>query len=282
MSIRPDWNEIEKKINSDLSHNELHAAWSEECKTWLESVAAQFGDKYRIKETDNFFILSDENDRYIKVFSAFLETTLKRILSTLNGIAADEGFGKHVAIIFQDTDQYYEYIGMFLPDSGDFGLSSGMFINEGYGHFVFPTQDINYAEPIAVHELTHACLAHLPLPQWLDEGIAVLMEDVLAGNHLFLNREMLSRHQAYWNQETIQAFWSGDSFIATDEGQELSYHLAYILVRNFSQEFKAFTDFCNQAHYEDGGNAAAQRYLGMSLGEIAGLFLGEGNWQPDL
>jgi len=172
MNIKPDWNEIALGIGEGLSHDDLNSEWSKECNNWLEAVANEFGDDYSIGESPNFSIMSSESDRYVRVFSEFLERTLKRILNTLDGIASDEGFGKHVALIFQDIDQYYEYVCMFFPDEGKFGLSSGMYINEGYGHFVFPAQDIEYAEPIAVHELTHACLAHLPIPTWLNEGMA--------------------------------------------------------------------------------------------------------------
>lgn len=45
-------------------------------------------------------------------------------------------------MIFQDNDQYYEHVGMFFPDEGEFGLSAGMYINEGYGHFVFPSKQL--------------------------------------------------------------------------------------------------------------------------------------------
>ena len=152
----------------------------------------------------------------------------------------------------------------------------------GYTYsFVFPSQDIYYSEPIAVHELTHACLAHLPIPLWLNEGMAVLMEDVLAGHRLFLDKEMVKRHQKYWNEETIQGFWSGESFLAFDDGQELSYNLAHILVRNISQDFTAFATFSNNASYEDAGELAAKEFLGVSLTQIVGSFLGEGSWQPN-
>jgi hypothetical protein len=259
----------------------LHSEWSKECDKWLEAIASEFGKGYRVQESPSFSIMSNESDRYIHVFSGFLERALKRILSSLDGIASDEGFGKHVALIFQDIDQYYDYVCMFFPDEGEFGLSSGMYINEGYGHFVFPSQEIDYAEPIAVHELTHACLAHLPIPLWLNEGMAVLMEDVLAGQRLFLDKEMVSRHQKYWNKETIQDFWSGESFFAIDDGQELSYNLAHIIARNISQDFTAFAKFSHSANYEDAGELAAQEFLGLSLTQIVGSFLGEGNWQPD-
>ena len=280
MSIKPDWNEIALKIGEGLSHDELQSKWAMECHKWLESIASKFGDDYRVEETLNFSIMSNESDRYIKVFSSFLERTLKRVLRALNGIASDEGFGKHVAMIFQDIEQYYEYVEVFLPDEGEFGLSSGMYINEGYGHFVFPSQDVDIAEPIAVHELTHACLAHLPIPIWLNEGLAVVMEDVFAGNHLYLDKEILAKHERYWNRETIQEFWNGDSFFATDEGQELSYNLAHILVRNMSKDFEAFKDFVNKASFEDGGEKSCIDNLGCSLKNFVETFLGTGNWAP--
>ena len=69
--------------------------------------------------------------------------------------------------------------------------------------------------------------------------------------------------------------------MAIDEGQELSYNLAHILVRNISQNFSAFSKFSNHAHYEDAGESAAQEILGLSLTQIVGSFLGGGGWQPD-
>ena len=107
------------------------------------------------------------------------------------------------------------------------------------------------------------------------------MEDVLVGHHLFIDKELLESHQQYWNEDTIQSFWSGESFLATDEGQQLSYHLAHIVVRNICQNSMAFTKFCNGANYEDAGETAAQEFLGLSLTQIVGTFLGDGDWQPN-
>ncbi len=280
MSINPDWNAIASTIADDLSDKEKHKAWQGVCQTWLNNLANDLEGDYRISETENFTILSNEGDRYIKVFSSFLERTRKRILSTLKGVARDEGFGKHVAIIFKDLDHYYDYVGGFYPEDGEFGISSGMYINNGYGHFVFPTQDMDYAEPIAVHELTHACLSHLPIPNWLNEGLAVLMEEVLANNTLYIDKEIVAKHHHYWNSENIQEFWSGASFYASDEGQELSYHLAHILLRNISQDFTALVEFTNLAKAEDAGEAAAMQTIGLSIGDLVASFLGEGDWKP--
>lgn len=280
MSIKPDWNKVSSRIDENLQHDDLNAAWVAACNNWLKDVVSKFGNDYRIVESTNFFIMSNESERYVALFSSFLETTLKRILATLKGIASDEGLGKHVAMIFQDSEQYYEYVGLFYPENGDFGLSSGMYINDGYGHFVFPSQDLDYAEPIAVHELTHACLDHLPLPLWLNEGIAVLMEEKLAGIDLYIDQDIVAQHNAYWTPETIQSFWSGESFQLTDEGQELSYHLAHVLVRNIFYNFSSYSEFINMAHFEDSGEDASLKHLGLSLSYLVGTFLGEGDWAP--
>lgn len=280
MDIRPDWNEIALRIGSDKSPDQLNGEWLIECQSWLGVVANKFGEDYQINETQNFLIMSNETSRYVELFSSFLERTLKRILTSLDGIASDEGYGKHVAMIFQDVEKYYSYVEMFYPEEGEFGLSSGMYINEGYGHFVFPSQDFDYAEPIAVHELTHACLSHLPLPLWVNEGLAVLMEDVLTGNNLYIDKEIVLRHQQYWNENTIQDFWSGDSFQSSDEGQELSYHLAHILIKNISGDFPRFVKFVNHTHFNDAGESAAVEVFDVSLRDIAASFLGEGSWKP--
>ena len=220
MSIKPNWKNIENRIKLEKSPEAQAAQWNLECNKWLNSLAQNYGQGYRVAESANFSILSNEGERYVQVFSNFLELTLKRILSALNGIASNRDFGKHVALVFHDIEQYYDYVGLFYPDEGEYGLSSGMYINEGYGHFAFPAQEMDFVEPIAVHELTHACLAHLPLPLWLNEGLAVLMEEAQTGNRLFLDQELVARHRAFWNSKTIQGFWSGESFFAADEGQE--------------------------------------------------------------
>ena len=282
--FKPNWNEIAKKIDDNANAESLDRQWQQHCRTWLETLSEQLNSKYEIYETDNFSILSSENERYNQLFSAFLERTLKRILSTLKGIASDDGYGKHVAIIFSDIDEYYNYISLYYPEEGEYGLSAGVFINEGYGHFAFPTQEINIAEPIAVHELTHACLSHLPIPTWLNEGLAVTMESALANvNHLYIDNTLIAKHHNYWNTEKIQQFWSGDSFQAIDEGQELSYHLAHILVSNISKDFAVFREFANHANLQDGGEASAITNLGISLGELVGELLGESEaWAPRL
>jgi len=212
----------------------------------------------------------------------FLERCRKRLLATAKGICKDEGFGKHIVIVFANLDSYYDYVSYYGPQEGTYGLSSGMYMNYGYGHFVFQQDDLDMAEPIATHEMTHALLSHLPLPVWLDEGMAVNMESVISSSiPRRLNKSLFELHQSYWNEKTIQGFWRGESFSKADEGQELSYHLAQILVTNLSKNFDAFVQFANKANWSDAGESAINEIYNLSLGDIVASFLGEGNWHPE-
>lgn len=280
MDIKPNWNEISEQIDSNESPEKQNEFWLKKCKEWLSAIKDNYGNHYEIIETKNFIILSDEKDRYIELFSEFLERTLSRILLTLSGLASDEGYGKHAVIIFTDIDQYYNYISHYNHSEEIQGLSSGMYINQGYGHFVFPTQEIDFAEPIAVHELTHACLSHLPIPLWLNEGLAVSMESVLAHINLYLDKELIAKHKDYWNEDTIQKFWTGESFFQCNEGQELSYSLANIIVQNIATDYDIFKKFASDANYIDAGNAASLKHFNTDVGHLASTFLGEGAWQP--
>lgn len=278
---RPNWESIHQKIDKEIPEEDRNNAWLKECDRWLQTLIQELGDSYHTIESENFIILSSESDDYEQYFLKFLEFSRNKILQTLEGIASDDGYGKHVVFIAADQETYYDYILMFYPDEAKVGLSSGVYLNDGYGHFVFPSHEINYTEPVAVHELTHACLSHLPIPNWLNEGLAVSMEDVVLTRHYFeINKEIVSKHQQYWDQKNIQSFWKGKSFSNTDEGQELSYHLAQLLVQNISRDYEQFVGFSNHAHHKDAGQEASQKHLNICLGDLLTGLLGEGDWSP--
>ena len=277
---RPDWDAI-----SQLVHNEPETTWQSGwegwCKQWLEGVLEHLPESYRLEESENFFIVSAQEDRYVELLSKFLERTLGRILSSLDGIASDEGYGKHVVLMFDEQDRYYQYKSYFYPDEGEFILSSGTFLNAGYGHFAFPFMEMSEAEAVSAHELTHALLKHLPIPLWLNEGFAVTMEDEICGSSpLRMESERFAEHAAFWNAETIQEFWSGKSYDRTDEGSSLSYELGRYCLRALAHDYDVFAAFANSASYQDGGEAAAIEYFGGSLGGVIHQFFGDGDWEP--
>lgn len=185
----------------------------------------------------------------------------------LGGLAAPRHDQRSILVVLDDEDSYYAYVSAGYPDGGEYGLSGGMFIDAGCPHFVTRRDDLALIEPVIAHELTHAALAHLRLPLWLDEGIAVNTERRLAPTAAGVHTpaQMHARHQAFWNGETIQQFWSGNAFARPDDGQMLSCDLARILVQHLSVDWAAFEAFAAHAERADAGHGAARRHLEVDL-----------------
>lgn len=279
---RPDWDAIYNHVETHLNSEDQHELWCEIARVWMKRLKQKLPDTYSIHESDNFIIVTSESDKYVSLFQAFLEQALKKILSTLRDIASDDGYGKYVVLIFDDIDAYYAYLSYFYSEDGVYGLSSGIYLNKGYGHFAFPHQELTYAESIATHEMTHALVDHLPIPAWLNEGMAVNIEELITGSApLRMDDEQYAKHQSFWDEKEIQEFWSGKSFNRSDQGQELSYQLAQFAVNSLAQEYELFVEFANKAHYSDGGEAAAIVVFGGSLGNLIAQYFGEGDWAPN-
>ncbi|MFZ2640883.1 MAG: hypothetical protein WA117_07825 [Verrucomicrobiia bacterium] len=282
---RPDWRSISDWIDSNIPQSDWFEAWHQASLQWLGRLKGRLKGEYEISESRNFVLLAPENVEQDKKVTAFLESTLRQVLVALADMAADEGYGKHAVLVFGTLDEYYAYIAHFYPDCREINMSSGVFLHDDYMHFVTTVDGQSQLAPVLVHELTHNCLAHLPLPAWLNEGLAMTLENAIAGSARFeLDRESVEKHQAFWDEETIQEFWSGQSFHRTDDGSELSYHLSQVLMHRIhfavsltSDRFRAFVQ---HSDYKDAGDAAARQYLNLDLATIVEDFLGPGHWTP--
>ncbi len=279
---KPNWSVVAEWVDSHGEADRMDEIWTALARDWLEQIRLALPDGYAIVESDHFLALTHaaagQADRLLR----YGEHSRRTILDTLVSVARDDGYGKHVLLAFADTDSYYDYICDFYPEEGQFGLSDGMFLNEGYGHFVVCMAYAGEIDRTIAHEMNHVLLRHLPLPLWLNEGGTQFMEDVVVdGSYFMVHQQIVKRHREYWNGETIHEFWSGDSFGAPDDGQELSYHLAQVLFRNLMSDFPdQVAGFLNTANYQDAGNAALQEQCATSLGERVKQFLGDGPWEP--
>jgi hypothetical protein len=249
---------------------------------WLDALAAALPEGHARAESPNFMLLSALQARPAGVLQDYLERSRRRVLATLPGIAADAGAGRIPVLVFADEDNYYRYVSHY-GTGGDEpeGFSGGMFIHAGYGHFVFTQGSFETMEPVVVHELTHCLVSHLAIPAWLNEGLAVNTEQRFAPRPpRFRADELQYLFGRFWNADTIQEFWSGKSFLRSDDGQPLSYELAKLLVQLLDKDYALLARFCAAARHEDGGQQAAREVLGASLEELAGVVLGAGTWQP--
>ena len=279
---RPNWQVITDWVTGNVGTNDYDTAWTAIATDWLDLLIGALPGEYHRDESENFYLLSTADARTAKYMLNQCEYARVTILESLAGVAHDEGHGPHVVLAFSKLDAYYDYVADVYPDEGEFGASSGMHINQGYGHIVVPMTTLDSWERTIGHELNHALLGHLPLPTWLDEGVTLVTEDRIAGSSLFhMDRELRERHRAYWNRETISAFWSGDSFYRADEGQELSYHLAQVLVLNLMADHRrSFLQFLGEADRADAGQSAIEQACRTTLGKRVEQFLGCGDWEP--
>lgn len=263
----------QKKIDAPEFYNCLQFEWFLKMKNQMEG--------YQINKSDNFLLLSAASEKQLLLIFPFLESVYKRILRILSGVALPRDGEKLAIILFENIDDYYHYISHYYPDDGEYGMSGGVFMTGGLGHFVLPDSEMSQLESVVSHELTHALLNHLTIPLWVNEGLAVNTETAITGySPYLLNAQKHNKHIDYWNENTIQEFWSGISFAKSGVAAELSYQLAQLLVRSLSEDFEQFKLFANSASFEDSGETAAIKIYGGSLGSLIEGIYGEGDWSP--
>jgi hypothetical protein len=277
---RPDWKVIRAAIDQTVSPEDLGDAWTEAAVQWVLQLRADLGEQYHVRRSKEFILLSDLDTSAADRILAFAEATLEDIYGSLKDAAWRGGYGQHVILLFSDDDDYYQYMSFFCEE-GTHPTSGGCLIHQDYVHIAMPYGDGRTIRSTLAHELAHNCVVHLRLPLWLNEGLAVLFQKTASDmRYPILDRELTDRHSAFWNPSTIQKFWSGVSFREPGESNALSYSLAEILVKLLLSQNGAFGDFVKQARWDDAGQTAALDCLGADLGQVAGTFLGEGNWRP--
>lgn len=276
---RPDWKMIREFVEAHVPQDALASTWNEIAAKWLEEMVTDLGGNARVIQSYNFYCLSDleaETTRTLLAYAEFAVGTIRRYLHT----AAWRGYnGKHVLLLFSDPDDYYAYVS-YYHRAGVHILSDGMFIRRNYAHIALPYVDTRSAQHVLAHELTHNLLCHLPIPVWLNEGLAVTLEKLVTQHGLILDRELAERHRNHWNETNIQAFWAGKTFNIPGDDSQLSYSLGEILVNLLSEKGSDFIEFVKAADWRDGGQDAAVNFFNQGLEESLGGFLGPGNWRP--
>jgi len=261
-----------------LARVDLHRAW-------LENLRESLGDAFWLYENEDAMILSSLEPALATAMSRYVVTTRKRVAKTLGTLAHFPVGLKSVVLVMDDEDDYYAYISLYGSGDGEQAFSGGCFINAGCPHFVVRRADLSAVEPVIAHELTHSAVAHLNLPLWVDEGLAVNTEHRIAGAHggLHTPQELHQKHVAFWNDETIQQFWTGASFQRPDDGNLLSYDLARIMVAQMSRAWPAFERFAQAAERGDAGAASARVHLEFDLSAYVRLLCERepsAAWQP--
>lgn len=282
----PNWQMFSVWLEAIPSQESRAIAWAECELAWLKHLREALGPTYHLMRLEQTVVLSSLDSGSLKATFEFMARTSQRILRLLSGIAQVPEWGHDILIIFDDDETYYNYVSRYYPDAGEFAMSSGMHIGHECSHFVTTKSDLRTIEPIITHEMTHGCLSHLPIPTWLNEGIAVNTEHRLCPPPapLYSPREMHEKHLRFWGSSEIQEFWSGKSFHRSDDGNMLSYDLARILVTHFSADWDQFRAFVLSSSSTDSGLAAAIEILGLQLGAAVASVMEQEvdeSWEPN-
>jgi hypothetical protein len=269
-----------------LPEERRSAAWTACERAWLLHFRDALGKGFCLQESDSAMLVSSLEPHLRAATLEYIGRTQRRVRAVLAGLAQVAPWGKDLLVVFDDEERYYEYVSYYYPERGDFALSGGMHIHKGCSHFATVKNDLRAIEPVIAHEMTHGCVTHLPLPMWLNEGLAVNTERRLAPppGLLYTADQMHAKHLGFWGKEEIQEFWSGRSFDRQDDGNMLSYDLARIIVEQLAGDWPRFEAFALAARHEDGGDAAAREHFGMDLGQIARSLLEQPDalgWTPD-
>ncbi|WP_428503779.1 hypothetical protein [Roseateles sp.] len=280
-----DWDAVNRWIATVPTEAAKAQAWAACEQAWLQNLCRALGPAYRLRSQGSALLISALPEHVAAATLSFVNKTVQRIVHLLQGLAAAPEWGHDILIVFDDDDSYYRYVAHYYPEAGEFAASSGMYIDGGCGHFVTVKADLRSVEPVIAHELTHACLSHLPIPAWLNEGLAVNTELRLCPPPQAPSNpwDLHARHLKFWGAAEIQEFWSGKSFLRNDEGNELSYDLAKVLVSQFAADWQTFRQFALAADVADGGAAAAQLHLGIDLGAAVCAILErerDASWLP--
>lgn len=282
----PNWQTFSVWLETIPNLESRATAWAECELAWLQHLREALGPEYHLKRLEQTVILSSLDAGSLKAIFEFMARTSQRILRLLSGIAQVPEWGHDILIIFDDDETYYNYVSRYYPDAGEFALSSGMHIGHGCSHFVTTKLDLRTIEPVIAHEMTHGFLSHLPIPTWLNEGIAVNAEHRFYPPHapLYSPLEMREKHLRFWGASEVQEFWSGKSFFRSDDGNLLSYDLAQILVAHFSADWDRFRAFVLSSNSADSGQAAAIENLDLQLGTAVASVMErevDGSWEPN-
>ncbi|HEU5136834.1 MAG TPA: hypothetical protein VFU13_16930 [Steroidobacteraceae bacterium] len=255
-------------------------------RAWLLHFRDSISQAAHLYESGDAWVLSTFQPATARAAAAYVSATRLRIEKLLDGLAEFPAGARSILVVLNSLDDYYRYVSNYHPDDGEFAFSGGMYINHGCPHFVTVHGKLSELEPVIAHEMTHSALAHLELPLWLDEGIAVTTEHRIStsNRHAHDDVEMIGRHLEFWNAERMQEFWTGTSFSRTDDGNALSYDLARHIVGLLGREWPSFIAFTANASRDDGGAAAALGLLKLDLGDIAAAALNvhrQPGWSPD-
>jgi hypothetical protein len=236
-------------------------------RAWLLHMRDFFGPPYRLYESEQAYVLSRLPNNVVVAAAGYVVTARNRIQHALDGVAQFQSGQKSILLVIDEEETYCAYLACYAREEGEMEPSDGTYLHAGCGHFAVRRDDLGKLEPIITQEMTRDAVAHLSLPDWLVEGLAVNSRYRFHGAPLLRNPQALRQmHMAYWGDGAIQEFWSGQSFDQASGVRGLSHDLARVIVEHMASDWAAFKAFVLSAKRTDAGQQAAVDKMGIDLG----------------
>ena len=281
---RLDWHSIRVWVEEHIDNAEQSDAWREIVIQWLETLNNALSDRYQIDAGTDVILFFSRNFEHGKSLLSFSQSGLAGIRKALGDVACEAWLGPLPILVFADSYDYHDYLSGASPDSEKIPSLGMCFRNaKDYVHVALAGYTWPELQKMIFHELTHACLSHLTLPLWLEEGVAQLAEEeaVPAWSRFSLEAAQAKELREFWCANGLREFWWESGFQAMDEIQSYSYQLAQVLFRLLLTDHRPkIADLLRHADAADAGDAAAREVLGISVDDLAAKFLGEGDWRP--
>ncbi len=276
----PHWSRVHAHERAEVEPKDAEDFWRRFVWDWLSRLARALASGYAVRESANFFLLSNAGERGDHALLLQMESARKKMFGVYGErLLPRETVGKHVVLMFSDGADYARYYSRYLQD-GETAASGGVCIRTGYVHIAIPRG--SESGVVFAHEFSHNLTFQLLLPRWLDAGLAIYMEQTIGGGaHAYSDEFLESR--TYWTPDTIQQFWDGSAFFST-ESQKAAYSLAAMMFRTILTDFnpapEALRKFVLAADFHDAGAYACARYIGSPLEAVAAILLGKADWEP--
>jgi len=279
---RPHWPAINAWLHDSVTPEYLDEAACQITRYWLTRLIAALGNTHALTVSKHFFLVAVGDEKRRTQTLDFLEKSRAFVLEGLGEIARKCGTRPQVFLRLPSVDACDEFLASFDSDGAHTEAAGTFFPNGSVPVPYCECPRFSEETGLLADNIASHLLRYLPLPAWLHHGAALVFKVALAGGHFgVLYEDLIHEHERCWNAETIQDFWSGEAF-RDEQWQSLSSSLAEILIDVIQREVRpdpdTFRGFVAAANFQDGGESAAQEHLGVGLGEIASVFLGDGDW----
>ena len=100
---RPKWDLISAWVDTNVDPSSLDESWTQIARDWLTRLSESLPPGYALHESPEFLLLAADEAIGQRVLNSS-QRARRIILESLDGVACDQGFGKHVVLLFADIE----------------------------------------------------------------------------------------------------------------------------------------------------------------------------------